>query len=304
MSADMNGVDPLLVSGFMQLAQVCKISATSGYRDTAKQAESYQEYLEGKNPYPVAKPGSSNHERGLAIDVDGDLACAHANAARFGLHFPFGNDPIHMELAGQGSTQDKLSAAFTQKDGATPQAVPSGDPVMRAIAGVTAALRNGPEDAPDTSIEGLGAAVGKQPAAPETPTTTGGKTTGGKTTGGQATGSGFYEKLLNRLGMPVSPENIRFMQAWAQAEGMPAGSNNPFATTQSGPGIAGVHNSVGVKLYTDENAGVENTYTTLVNGRYGGILDALKRSDPAGAAVALEQSPWGTGSLVRKILGV
>lgn len=43
------------------------IAVTSGYRSTEHQAELYA--ARGSNPYPVAVPGTSKHERGEAVDM-------------------------------------------------------------------------------------------------------------------------------------------------------------------------------------------------------------------------------------------
>ena len=42
---------------------------TSGVRTHAQQVALYRRYLAGINRYPVAVPGTSAHERGLAVDV-------------------------------------------------------------------------------------------------------------------------------------------------------------------------------------------------------------------------------------------
>lgn len=42
---------------------------TSAYRSPQKQAWLYRRWLAGLQPYPVAPPGTSDHERGLALDV-------------------------------------------------------------------------------------------------------------------------------------------------------------------------------------------------------------------------------------------
>jgi LAS superfamily LD-carboxypeptidase LdcB len=42
---------------------------TSGYRTHAQQRALYRRYLAGMNPYPVAPPGTSDHEIGLAVDI-------------------------------------------------------------------------------------------------------------------------------------------------------------------------------------------------------------------------------------------
>ena len=43
------------------------VQLTSGYRSTAQQASLYAN--RASNPYPVAPPGTSQHEYGLAIDI-------------------------------------------------------------------------------------------------------------------------------------------------------------------------------------------------------------------------------------------
>jgi D-alanyl-D-alanine dipeptidase len=42
---------------------------TSVYRSRAKQEALYARWLKGQNKYPVAPPGTSKHELGLAMDV-------------------------------------------------------------------------------------------------------------------------------------------------------------------------------------------------------------------------------------------
>lgn len=42
---------------------------TSTYRSPAKQAQLYDRYLRGLQQYPVAPPGTSLHEFGLAFDM-------------------------------------------------------------------------------------------------------------------------------------------------------------------------------------------------------------------------------------------
>lgn len=73
-----------------------RISLTSGFRTTAQQARLYKQ-----KPKLAAKPGRSNHEKGEAGDIafkDARAkAWAHANAKRFGLHFPMSHEPWHIE---------------------------------------------------------------------------------------------------------------------------------------------------------------------------------------------------------------
>lgn len=110
-------------------------------------------------------------------------------------------------------------------------------------------------------------------------------------------------QILKGIGAPVTPQNIRFLNAWTQVEGG-AASNNPFNTTEPGFTATGNYNSVGVKNYATPAGGIQATVATLKNGRYGNILSALAQGTSAQAAAqALANSPWGTGSLVEKVLG-
>ena len=114
-------------------------------------------------------------------------------------------------------------------------------------------------------------------------------------------GSGFNRALLTALGDPDTPQNEQFLSAWKQADG--GSADNPFNTTQGAPG-ATVFNSVGVKRYPSVSEGVDATAKTLTNGYYQGILDALASGkDARQAALAVAQSPWGTGSGVLRVLG-
>lgn len=45
------------------------VQVTSTRRSLRDQRVLYARYLAGRNPYPVAPPGSSDHELGLAFDV-------------------------------------------------------------------------------------------------------------------------------------------------------------------------------------------------------------------------------------------
>lgn len=109
--------------------------------------------------------------------------------------------------------------------------------------------------------------------------------------------------LLSMLGYQNTPQNQLFLTDWQKAEGGNA-ANNPFNTTEPGFNATGNYNSVGVKSYGDPTSGLKATAATLRNGRYGNILSALQQGNNArAAATALANSPWGTGSLVLKMLG-
>jgi hypothetical protein len=74
------------------------IPVVSGFRSRSEQAALWAR--RGSNPYPVAPPGSSMHERGLAVDVPRSYVPLLARMGRqAGLCQPYPrNDPIHFEL--------------------------------------------------------------------------------------------------------------------------------------------------------------------------------------------------------------
>lgn len=45
------------------------LRVSSGYRSTAAQAALYDRWIRGESPYPAAKPGTSQHELGRAVDL-------------------------------------------------------------------------------------------------------------------------------------------------------------------------------------------------------------------------------------------
>lgn len=106
---------------------------------------------------------------------------------------------------------------------------------------------------------------------------------------------------MSKLGIDATSENIRAMNAWAQAEGTRA-QFNPLATTQGAAG-ATRFNSVGVRNYASYADGVEATVKTLTNGRYGNVLEALRAGNSAEAVGrAVADSPWGTHEGVLRVL--
>lgn len=114
----------------------------------------------------------------------------------------------------------------------------------------------------------------------------------------------FYEEILKGINAPITDENLKFFYAWRQAEGGKA-TNNPFNTTMRLTKDNGIsnYNSVGVKNYSTPNYGIEATVKTLTNGRYGCLIDGLKNDvGSEKLASCLATTPWGTGSLVSRVL--
>lgn len=72
---------------------------TSTYRSVAKQKRLYQLFLAGRSRYPVAPPGRSKHNFGLAADLVTDDLPTMVQLARWaGLHWAGERDPVHFEM--------------------------------------------------------------------------------------------------------------------------------------------------------------------------------------------------------------
>lgn len=70
----LTGVWTPLASAIEQLVNTARAygvpaQITSGVRTRTQQARLYRRYLAGLNPYPVAPPGTSDHEQGFAVDI-------------------------------------------------------------------------------------------------------------------------------------------------------------------------------------------------------------------------------------------
>ncbi|HZQ27218.1 MAG TPA: M15 family metallopeptidase [Acidimicrobiales bacterium] len=99
------GLDPRMAAAVARAEQLLGrvVPITSGYRSPAEQAVLWAH--RGNNPFPVARPGTSAHERGLAIDVPVAFAdTLLAVAARAGLCHPYPRtDPVHFELCARSA---------------------------------------------------------------------------------------------------------------------------------------------------------------------------------------------------------
>jgi murein DD-endopeptidase MepM/ murein hydrolase activator NlpD len=116
--------------------------------------------------------------------------------------------------------------------------------------------------------------------------------------GSLGTRQGFAVALLNALGAPVTSQNLLAVESWEVAEGGGFGgltAFNPINTTLPMPGSRTV-TAAGVQAYTSATQGFQATVDTLREGRYSGIVGALRAGNNARAVEqAVAASPWGTG---------
>ncbi|WP_158226448.1 M15 family metallopeptidase [Bradyrhizobium sp. UFLA03-84] len=94
-------------------------SLSSGVRSRDDQAALYAD--RANNPNPVAPPGTSLHERGMAADIGGMTPQQRAMLPQYGLAQPVANDPVHVQLAAS-SDEAALPAAAQPTQGALPTA--------------------------------------------------------------------------------------------------------------------------------------------------------------------------------------
>ena len=100
-----------------------RIWLVSGHRDTETQARLWEEavaqYGEEEARNWVAPPGYSNHEKGIAADLGGDLELAAQLAPQFGLYRPMDWEPWHFEPV--GSREEGGAMAYTNSPNGTAQ---------------------------------------------------------------------------------------------------------------------------------------------------------------------------------------
>jgi D-alanyl-D-alanine carboxypeptidase len=97
-------LDPTLRAIAMQVIQQSggAVGIGSGWRSNQQQASLYNRWVSGQYDVPaVAKPGTSHHETGNAIDFCGDLRLAQQIGRGLGLVFPVRGEAWHGEL-GEG----------------------------------------------------------------------------------------------------------------------------------------------------------------------------------------------------------
>ncbi|MGI8709340.1 MAG: D-alanyl-D-alanine carboxypeptidase family protein [Actinomycetota bacterium] len=109
---DGRGLHARLAAAVERLIEATRASVyvSSGYRSPVEQAKLWSEAVrrygspEAADDW-VAPPGSSMHERGLAVDLVGDIPFAARMIETLGLpmYRPLSNEPWHFELAGSRS---------------------------------------------------------------------------------------------------------------------------------------------------------------------------------------------------------
>lgn len=229
----------------------------------------------------AAVPGTSNHGWGSAIDLKLNRKAqrwVNANAHNFGFT-TIANEPWHWE---HKASAERLKQSASTSNNPTPQlTLIDGNLVNRLIIN----LKNrgfSEEDLAKYQTE----------------------TNKDQPIGGSVEDDVFYRAILKGIGARETPEKMKFLKAWRQAEGGQA-DYNPFNTTKNLK-VSGIknYNSDGVKEYPNPETGVAATVATLKLPYYKNLLAMLK--DDSITAQQLASSPdlntWGTEDGVAKVL--
>lgn len=102
--ANLTNIHPTLKAIVRNLPRVAarqgfQVRITSGYRSYASQAKLYKNYLAGNSIYPVAPPGTSDHEKGMALDIlSTNTNLLVSDLAQAKLYWAGPMDPIHFSL--------------------------------------------------------------------------------------------------------------------------------------------------------------------------------------------------------------
>lgn len=253
---------------------------TDSYRNYDQQVQVAKEKgLYNQGGY-AAVPGTSNHGWGAALDLKLDAkaqAWMNANAKDYGFT-SIPREPWHWE-------HKSSLAAAKQASGE-----PAGSPGLSLIDGglVKRLIVN---------LQNKG--FGKDELS-KYATTSGAQVVAG----GSVNDDNFYRAILRMLGANETPEKMKFLKAWRQAEGGQA-DYNPFNTTKKMK-VKGIrnYNSAGVKEYPNPATGLAATVATLKLPYYQHLVAMLK--DDSVTAEQLAKCPdlhtWGTGDGVEQVL--
>jgi len=137
----LEGVNPALASAFLAAVKDYgkPVRVNSAVRSKEEQEVLWNKKQRGEIKYPVAPPGTSLHEKGLAIDINEAIAedmDRKGILAKHGLNRPVPGDPVHIQL--MGTSKHKGEGPTMQEAGIrqeTPQSPPPAAPQATPVSG-------------------------------------------------------------------------------------------------------------------------------------------------------------------------
>lgn len=204
------------------------------------------------------------------------------------------------------SLQQPVDSAMKPTNTGVSASVPSVVDASQAISPVDGILQGQQDQTANQNAMLQAAALARlQSQQPQNPSATGSSNTLSQqynynvpNVGDSITPEQFAMNLLKGLGVARTPSDISAMERWEAQEGgnwHNDASYNPLNTTQSMPGYHEVGTQGNIGAYRNWDQGLEATLKTLENGRYGGIINALRQGNSVQAILnAISNSPWGT----------
>jgi hypothetical protein len=115
----LNLLDPSLKNKLIESAEEFyketgqPLTINSAYRTYQEQAKAYDDFINKRSKFPAAKPGSSMHESGLAVDIQEYQNQKALDILRkHGLNNKIQNDPVHFEQAKTGGLFDGPTSGY------------------------------------------------------------------------------------------------------------------------------------------------------------------------------------------------
>lgn len=299
---------------FMKAADGAGMNITigSGYRSVQHQTQLYNAYVAGgKRGAPVAAPGRSKHNFGLAVDLryDGQhsnfskgagntpecirrlKSCkwAHENYSKFGLRYPMAVEPWHAEPSGavSGKAQPTPQGGGWQSDSsATPYTGPSGalsDSPGTPLSGASPLGQQGFSNPLQSLMQPLlsslmGGAQG------------GGSGSGGGSSGGGSSGGGttpFPSMPSNPIPTPSNPIPTPSNPI---PVGTPGSNTSTPSLTGYGAGIDPVSNLIKTGTIVLP-ASSSDPYQAILDMNSNPVSDRIRTSDTTQVAPPLTLSP-------------
>lgn len=160
--AERTGMDATFNQKLMALVAASggRVKIVSGYRPPERQRQLWDAAVKKYGSVSaarkwVAPPGKSNHEKGVAADLGGDLEWVKANAARFGLRAPMDHEPWHVEPADLRSAKSAYTTPRVTGQTPTPAPIDESAPrktVEFQLNSLISVLAGGGSDDPDQEV--------------------------------------------------------------------------------------------------------------------------------------------------------
>lgn len=271
--ANLDGLSPAMRAAVEKILAESngKVTVVSGFRSNEEQQRLYEKYLAGTGNL-AAKPGTSKHEHGEAVDFGGDLQLAAQLAAKYGLTASVPGEPWHYTLGGEGSGVMKAAGpgVYDRGENVNPQDVLANR--MASILSIIGMKADGTSDVSSPSFDDP--AIDQEFAPGDVDGNAVAAQMGSASTGAKGELQKYAAKKMAEMGM--SPGDIgALITLWNKESGWNPNAQNPTSTAY---GIAQFLNGTWAGTgYTKTNDPYQqiDAGLTYIKNRYGSPSAAL-----------------------------